>query len=188
VALAGLVGESLRDFEGAVEAISMPKVNERLLREDKARARINTEMRRARRHARPISAVAIDVDPATFEATLHQSVKDVQEAMVERYAKVRLGAFLARRVRETDLVVQQQQSGRFLLLAPETPADQTREFMKRLERDSFEQLGLRFSFGVADFPGSALTSEDLLIRAEEALRVDIQNTKDGSAPTPAPAA
>lgn len=185
VALTGLVGRSMRDFERAVEAISMPASNERLLVAKKAPSRISIEMRRARRHGRPISAISISVDPKTFEATLHQAVKEVQTAMVEQYAKVRLGQFLAQRVRETDMVVQQNQPGRFLVLAPETTAENSRAFMNRLERESFDQLGLRFHYGIADFPGAALTSEDLMLRSEEALRTTMQQSEDTPASVPA---
>ena len=107
--------------------------------------------------------------------------------MVERYAKVRLGQFLAQRVRETDMVVQQPQPGRFLLLAPETTAEHSHEFMKRLERESFDQLGLRFHYGIADFPGAALTSEDLILRSEEDLKATMQQPEDTS-PASLPAA
>lgn len=168
--LAWLVNQALFDFEGAVEAISLPEGRPQLLAYDKVQERMRAEMGRARRHQRPISVAMIDLDPSTFEAALHQAVREAQAAMIARYVQVRLGVFLSKRIRGTDVIAHHTEGGRFLLLAPETPADQTNELLKRLAREVEAQMGIRFRYSVADFPNTALTSEELLRKVTEDLK------------------
>jgi GGDEF domain-containing protein len=168
--LAWLVNQALFDFEGAVEAISLPEGRPQLLPYEKVQERMRAEMGRARRHQRPISVAMIDLDPSTFEAALHQAVRDAQAAMISRYVQVRLGLFLSKRIRGTDVIAHHTEGGRFLLLAPETPADQTNELLKRLAREVETQMGIRFRYSVADFPNGALTSEELLHKVTEDLK------------------
>ncbi len=169
-ALTWLVSQALHEFEDAVEAISMPEGRQQLLPYEKVQERMRAEMGRARRHQRPISVAMIDLDPSTFEAALHQAVRDAQAALIERYVQVRLGLFLSKLIRGTDVIAQHAEDGRFLLLAPETPADQMTEMMRRLSREVEQQMGIRFRYGIADFPNAALTSEELLRRVKDDLQ------------------
>src|SRR4029453_12193814 len=127
-------------------------------------------MGRARRHQRPISVAMIELDPSTFEAALDQAVRDAQAAMIERYVQVRLGLFLTKQVRGTDVIAHHAEGGRFLLLAPETPSEQTSGMLKRLAREVEDQMGIRFRYSIADFPNGALTSEELLRKVAEDLQ------------------
>ena len=168
--LTWLVSLALRDFAKAVEAISMPEGRPQLLSYDEVQERIHAEMGRARRHQRPISVAMIELDPSTFDAALDQAVRDAQAAMIERYVQVRLGLFLAKHVRGTDVIAHHAEGGRFLLLAPETPSEQTSELLRRLERQVAEQMGIRLRYSIADFPNGALTSEELLRKVTEDLQ------------------
>jgi GGDEF domain-containing protein len=170
IGLSWLVSQALHEFTEAVEAISMPEGRAQLLSYDKVQERIRAEMGRARRHQRPISVAMIEVDPSTFEAALHQAVRDAQAAMIERYVEVRLGVFLSKQVRGTDVIAHRPEGGRFLLLAPETPSDQTSGMLKRLAREVEDQMGIRFRYSIADFPNGALTSEELLRKVAEDLQ------------------
>jgi GGDEF domain-containing protein len=170
ISLSWLVSRALHEFTEAVEAISMPEGRAQLLSYEKVQERIHAEMGRARRHQRPISVAMIEVDPSTFEAALHQAVRDAQAAMIERYVQVRLGVFLSKQVRGTDVIAHRPEGGRFLLLAPETPSDQTNGMLKRLAREVEDQMGIRFRYSIADFPNGALTSEELLRKVAEDLQ------------------
>jgi GGDEF domain-containing protein len=170
IGLSWIVSQALHAFTQAVEAISMPEGRSQLLSYSKVQERIRAEMGRARRHQRPISVAMIELDPSTFEAALHQAVRDAQAAMIERYVQVRLGVFLTKHVRGTDVIAHQPEGGRFLLLAPETPSEQTTEMLRRLAREVEDQMGIRFRFSIADFPNAALTSEELLRKVTEDLK------------------
>lgn len=171
------LSQVMRDFEQAIEAISLPKRYSRVLSYKKLNKRINAEMGRARRHQKPLSVAMISLDPTTFKAALHQATRDVQAAMIARYVRVRVGLFLARRIRESDVVAHHDKSGGFLLLAPESPAEQTQHMLKRLASEVENEMQIHIRYSIADFPNTALTAEELLQRVKQ----DLQNTSD---PTP----
>lgn len=165
-----LINQGMQDFEDAVEAISLPKGRSGVLDYDQMQERIRTELGRARRHQHPMSLAAIEIDPMTSEAALHRAVRDAQAALLKRYVQVQFGVFLSKHTRETDAVAHRDSNGHFLLLAPETPAEQTEGLLNRLAHQVEENLGLRFRYNVADFPKTALTSEELVHKATEKLR------------------
>lgn len=178
--LAWLVSQDLDDFVQAVEAISMPEGRPDLLAYEQVEERLQDEIERARRYQRPFSIAMIELDPATYDAALHRTIREAQMAMIGRYVQMRFGMFLSRHIRQTDLLAHDARQRRFLLLAPENPLDQTVQMLGRLERTIEGQMGVRFRYSVADFPGMALTSEELLRRVTEALRFDTQAPDAGA--------
>ncbi|HNP84565.1 MAG TPA: hypothetical protein PKK78_00435 [Kouleothrix sp.] len=184
--LTWFVNRGLQDFEEAVEAISLPKGHTGMLDYDQMQERIRTELGRARRHQHPMSLAAIEIDASTSETALHRAVRDAQLALLKRYVQVQFGVFLSKNTRETDAIAHQDDNGHFLLLAPETPADQTEGLLNRLSHQVEEHLGLRFRYHVADFPKTALTSEELIHKATEKLRRETETSNDQrSKPEPA---
>jgi hypothetical protein len=180
--LTWLVNHGLRDFEHAVEAISLPKGRAGLLEYDKMQERIRAEMGRARRHQHSISVAAIELDPVSSEAALHRAVRDAQAALVKRYVQVQFGVFMTKHIRETDVIAHQDADGHFLLLAPETPGEQVEGMLARLAIQVEESLGIRFHYNIADFPKNALTSEELVHKATEKLRRETTTSDDRRAP------
>ncbi len=180
--LTWLVNQSLQDFEQAVEAISLPKGRAGVLGYDQMQERIRAELGRARRHQHPMSLAAIELDPVTSEAALHRAVRDAQAALIKRYVQVQFGVFLTKHTRETDAVAHHDDDGHFLLLAPETPADQIESMLARLSNDVEEHLGLRFHYNVADFPKTALTSEELVHKATEKLQQEVSRSNGHHSP------
>jgi hypothetical protein len=168
--LTWLVNKGLQDFEHAVEAISLPKGRAGLLEYDQMQERIRAEMGRARRHQHSISVAAIELDPVSSEAALHRAVRDAQAALIKRYVQVQFGVFMTKHIRETDVIAHQDADGHFLLLAPETPGEQVEGMLARLANQVEENLGIRFHYNIADFPKTALTSEELVHKATEKLR------------------
>jgi len=182
IGLTWLVNQSIQDFEEAVEAISLPKGREGVLEYEMMQERIRTELGRARRHQHPMTLAALELDPVSSEAALHQAVRDAQVSLLKRYVQVQFGVFLTKHTRETDAIAHHDESGQFLLLAPETPADQIEGMLARLSHQVEENLGLRFRYNVADFPKMALTSEELVHKATEKLQRETETSNDRRVP------
>jgi len=178
MALMWLVNQGLQDFEQAVEAISLPKGRAGLLDYDQMQERIRAEMGRARRHQHSISVAAIELDPVSSEAALHRAVRDAQAALLKRYVQVQFGVFMSKHIRETDVIAHQDADGHFLLLAPETPGEQVEGMLTRLSSQVEENLGIQFRYSIADFPKTALTSEELVHKATEKLRGETETLDD----------
>ncbi len=175
--LGWLVNQSLRDFEEAVEAISLPEGRSRLLDSNQFEQRMRAEIRRARRNQSSLCIAMLKLDPTTFEAALHQTIREVQSAMAKRYAQTRFGLSMSKSIRETDTLAQQAHDGSFLLLAPDTTAEQASQLIQRLSHQATEEMGLRFRSTIVSFPDSALTSEELLYKADERMQVEPQESE-----------
>lgn len=163
------VSRSLRDFEEAVEAISLPEGRAQLLPYRKARKRLQAELGRSRRYQRPLSVAALQIDPATLAAAIHRTAQEVQAAMIARYAMLRVGIYISSKIRDTDILAEDGRSGRFLLVAPETTAEQSEALLRRLQEEVRNDLGVDFRHSTADFPTMALTSDELVRSATDLL-------------------
>lgn len=170
VGLASLLSQALQDFEQAVEAISLPQGHSGLLSYNETQKQLHAELGRARRHQRPLSVAMIKLEPKTYAAALHRAVREAQAAMLERYVHVRVGTFLARHIRDTDVIAHHAQHGHFLLVAPEADGQQTTDMLRRLSGNIEAKMGIQMHYSIADFPNVALTSDELLRRASEDLQ------------------
>jgi GGDEF domain-containing protein len=171
IILGWLASQAMHDFEGAVEAISLPSGGTHALSYREFRKQVRAELKRARRSQTSLSIAMLNLDPQTFDTALHQAAREAQSAMVKRYVQRRFGSFLKRCTRESDVFSHQIKGGDFALLAPNTTAAQAAHVLERLARQAEVQTGIRFHYSVADFPDAALTSDELLDTAIERIRV-----------------
>lgn len=178
------VARTLHDFQETVEAISLPEGRTQLLPYRKALKRLQDELGRSRRYQRPLSVTALEIDQTTFASLLHRTAREVQAAMIARYAMVRVGVFLTRRIRDSDLVAEYGEGGRFLLVTPETTADQSEALLDRLLREAQDEIGVSFRYSTADFPATALTSEELVRSATDLLAKNRGRPANGATQVP----
>lgn len=126
---------------------------------------IAVEMARARRHERPLTVTVLSVDPDTISGQLHQVVRDIQQRMLQRYVLSGLARLVAQSTRRGDLVVQDPVGRRVIIISPEAEPHQIEVLAQRLQIAARETLGVPIELGLAAFPESALTFDDLVERA-----------------------
>ncbi|MEW5849904.1 MAG: diguanylate cyclase [Myxococcota bacterium] len=131
--------------------------------------RLHAEHQRARRFARPLSLVVLDVDHA-------DRVEKAFGSMVLQQALKEMGRYLRDGTRETDFVARIDDDA-FAVLLPETPHTGGRELANSLRRAlgsaSYPEAGrVTVSLGVASLEthASSESAEGLFLRAMEALR------------------
>jgi GGDEF domain-containing protein len=168
--LARAFAARLKEFEQAVENLTFSTMSQRVRRLSQAEEQIKTELFRSRRHHRPLTLMVVEPEPITFQLAVSRIVREIQEAMMGRYVLTRLGRALSDHLRRTDLLLEQDKRGRFILLCPETDAAASTEVAARV-RSTAEHLGIAVNCGVATFPDEALTFEALLQEAESDLQV-----------------
>lgn len=162
--MAQRVALALREFEDAVANITIGDAA-RIKTLDIAEDEIAIEMSRARRHERPLTVTVMTVEPASIQASLHRIVRDVQRAMMERYILSGLARVADQRTRRGDIVVQDAQGNRIIIISPEASPEQVETLVHRLRDSAEETLGLPVQLGVAGFPHHALTFDDLVSTA-----------------------
>ncbi len=88
-------------------------------------------------------------------------------SLMARYTANSLVRVLDRSLRRTDLIIEQSNGKKIILLLPETDTDGTKKMASRVEQLSQDHLGVPISCGYATFPDEAITFEELVQRAEE---------------------
>ncbi|NJN68368.1 MAG: hypothetical protein HC884_17475 [Chloroflexaceae bacterium] len=180
VVLSHHVAYHLHDFEDAVENISFSGIKRRVLSQDDASTVIKNELYRSRRYQHPLSLLVLEPDQASLQASLHRSVRQVQQAMMGRYVFLSVSRVVGNFLRRIDVAIEQAGQQRLVLLCPETTQDGAMVMVERLKQEIAEQLGVSVRCSIASFPDEALTFEELL--REATIRLKAQGQQDGELP------
>lgn len=133
--------------------------------------RLEDELARAKRYGRPFSVIFGDID-------FFKLINDVHGHHVGDLALIAVGKYLRGRIRTTDLVARLG-GEEFVLILPETSVNGAAILAERL-RDGIQhmpfftpqgqELNLTISLGIAGYPETSETVEDLLKHADEAMQ------------------
>lgn len=160
---------ALDDFQHAVEAMSLPDLGARVRTLGEAEEMLDLELAGSRRSQRSLSLIVLQIDMANLHLMAHRLIQDMQRAMMRRYAFASVAAVLEQRLRRTDLIVEDRQTGRLMIVAPDTAADAAQVLCDRLAEQIKNQTGMTANFGIADFPQQALTFEEMIKIADQHL-------------------
>lgn len=162
------VALGLREFARSVELITLAAPGEggTLRSLDAARELVDIEMVRSRRFERPLSLIIVEADREHIAAQTPRLLEEMQQTLVERYARATTANLLTRTLRRTDLVLADVRPGRLVLVTPETNASEASWLASRVAQLVRERMGLETRYGVASFPQQALTFDDLRTVAE----------------------
>ena len=167
--LAHKVSAPLQEFAEAVKSITFTNNNKRIKPITEADEDIQIEMFRSRHNHHPLSVVLVELEPESLQAALHRAVQEVQQAMLSNYVINNIAHTLSKYLRRTDLILEQRDQGRFLILCPETSAGDLELLVEYIQAVATEQLGTSIACGVATFPDEAITFEELVNQAESHL-------------------
>lgn len=170
IVLAHNVTRDLQDFEEAVKNITFADVSRRVQKLEDASEEIQTELIRSRRHHYPLTVMIIQPDAKSIKAVLHHTVQELQRGMMARYVITSLARIISKQLRRTDMVLDQHERGRFIIISPDTSASSSDTLAQRIKSAAAEQLGVSVLCGVASFPDEALTFEELVHQAETNLQ------------------
>lgn len=165
----------MHDFEEAVSNITFADMSRRIKKMDDAEDDIQTELIRSRRHHHPLTVMVIEPEVESIQVALNRTVQEVQRAMMSRYVITSLARVVSNQLRRTDVVVEQREKNRFIIISPDTTAANSAILADRIQAAAAVQLGVLVSCGVASFPDQALTFDELVQQAKSNLHspVDI---------------
>lgn len=123
------------------------------------------EIRRASRYHRPLVVMAMEIDPASLEQALPQVAKEVQQAMIEEFARARLAKILDDTMHDFDTIA--LRDNYFIAVLPETSTENAPFIAQRLGKVVKEKTGISLKIGTACFPDEALTFDGLVEQAIE---------------------
>lgn len=173
VVLSTLTGRRLEELQETLTGLMIGEVSKEVEPFGTGQSLLYREIRRARRHQRPLALLAItaaddflkvSLDQSVNRAPLNRFVEDVQHEIVKKYVFVHVSNLLIEELGDSAIVTQRDEH--FVTLLPETGREDIVEIVKNLESVAEEKLGLRLKIGVSTFPDEEVTFETLLQRAE----------------------
>ena len=164
IILAKHLAEDMEDFVDAVKTLSMNQTSKIPILED-SKEILNTEVYRCRRFSHPLNVVIIEPQEEAMQSLVNRSVKDILTALSNRFVLLSLGRALRSRLRRTDMIFEQRERKRFVILTPETKEEGSQAVLKRVSRAA-EELGVPIQCGAASFPNDSFTIDGLIKEAE----------------------
>lgn len=177
VTLAHNLATHLSDAEETIKNLLMVGYTQQVKQLENANEDIDIELYRSRRNNSPLTVMVIDVSVNDANIVLNQTVEEIINSTRKQYISMSLAKVLRKAFRITDILLHQSSSGRFVLVSPETNADQAKQMITRLTAIAKEEINITPQFGYATFPEDAYTFEELLNLAEKNYEVDISEVK-----------
>lgn len=126
-----------------------------------AHKRLAEELQRSRRYAHSLTLLIIGIDD--WETIIRD-----RGAQQGTELLVGLAGIIGKSTRNLDTVSRHDES-RFAAILPETPLEGARIVAERICQSTLEEMGVTARVGIAEFPADAVTGDELITEAEEAL-------------------
>jgi len=170
VYLAHQVARNYSDFQQAAEYVTLADAGRHLLKVEDASQEIGREMSRSRHFHRALSVIVVRPDKQSVVKAAPRLVEEIQQNVAELWTAVRLSNVIKEQLRVVDMVMEDRENGRFIILCPEIDTQGANMLTDRVGKALSDQLGVNISYGVASFPKEALTFETLLTQAGSQLK------------------
>lgn len=171
--LALQIGQRLEELRAVVTNLTIGQAGAGTQPFEEGQGQIYREIRRARRHQRPATLLAIsiaeDVTGASTErfnqdVPLRRFINEIQQELVDKYTQTRVAELLIDQFEDSAVIT--KRDDHFVTLLPETNHEEAAEIINQLQNTLTEKMGLQLKVGVSTFPDEAVTFENLLERAE----------------------
>ncbi|RME99649.1 MAG: hypothetical protein D6768_14630 [Chloroflexi bacterium] len=167
--LAHKLAHAVQDFEDAVETVTFAGSDHHIRAISEANEAIQTEMFRSRHNHHPLSVIVIEPDAVSIRSSLHRLVREAQQSMMNHYITNNLAMLLNQQLRRSDMVLEQRDANRVVLVCPDTNKTDSEVLVEYIGDVVSRQMGLNIKCGTASFPQEALTFEELVERAGQAV-------------------
>jgi GGDEF domain-containing protein len=176
IVLSTLTGRRLEELQETLTSLMIGQMSKEIQPFGTGQGLIYREVRRARRHQRPLALLAISaadaslrvsLDEFSYKAPFNRFVEDVQHEIVKKYVFARIANLLIDELEDCAIVT--QRDDHFVTILPETAKEDSQAIVRKLEHAAEEKLGIKLRIGMATFPDEEITFEALLERAEAAM-------------------
>jgi len=167
--VSGLYSAVISDFLKAVDELILIKDKSKVQSFKTAVKDVKVELDRSRRHDHPFSIIVLEPEQSTVQQAHLMALVDVQSSILNKLVIGKLGNILHEQIRGHDFILYQEDTGRFVLICPETRAKPIVSLVNRLQEAAKDSMGIVFKSGTATFPDESLTLEELMTTAEKSL-------------------
>ena len=175
ILLTNQLGHNLSDVENTLKTLLFPKLDPRIYGEKGSAEQIaNYEFVRGRRNKRPISAMVIEPYHAGGSWPDIPELQHAMDDFKKKYAIAKLLNIISNQLRLSDLVIDMDEQGKFIIICPETSSDQSLVLLNRLQTTVKAELGVELVFGIASFPEDGQNLPGIREKAESNLRLSLE--------------
>jgi hypothetical protein len=180
VGLAYNVAVQIHDLEETLKNIVFSSNGTLLRTVGEADTEIQREIYRSRRFGHSLSLVLVDIGDEPVSPELNRITKEFENSIRNHYVVVSIARAITNILRRTDILVENQGSGRFVLLAPETSLEAGTKMAERINSRAQRELGISVHTSVVSFPDDALTFDELVNAAEGKLDTTATGVEHGA--------
>lgn len=137
---------------------------------DSAREAINTELMRSRHYHRPMSVIVVEPKMESLQKNFNQTIQELQNKLTLRYMQNKLAKTIRQELRLMDMVLAEEENGRFVILCPEVDAKESNQLMTHIKTAVHQSLDIDVDCGTASFPDEAPTFDGLVEQATEKIQ------------------
>lgn len=156
------IGEQVRQDTAVIQELTPHDSLTGTLKSSHLHKLLTQEMERARRYQRSVSVVLLEADD--WPVAVRNWGQERATAVLRTVAQL-----VMKGLRSMDTVSRIEEF-RFLIVLPETPVEGAQQVAERLCKAAASQTGLSFRSGVAEFPGDAVSTDELIAEARAALK------------------
>jgi GGDEF domain-containing protein len=168
--LAYWVSMAINEFESSVAHISVGR-NDKLPESDAVgQGLIYREVRRARNHQRPLTLMTVGIDEKSIKVVLDRMVQETQMAMMKQYTLSDVSKTLCETLEDADIII--RSNDHFLIVLPETRAENVPGLIERLRRQVSDEIGVNLKIGAASLPVDGFTLDGLIDKATGEMQAD----------------
>lgn len=166
ILLARMLLENIQELENTVANITLSDVSPRVKKLEDSIRDIDKEITRSRRYNRPLGLLVLQIEPEIIEMELDSVSKDILDLMMRRYSISKLLRAIDKEIRRPDLIFEQQEENRIIILLPETEAMAIDTVKDHIQKIAAKHIDTKVTFGSASFPNDAITFEELINQVE----------------------
>jgi len=155
------MSQTLDAVEALVRGLANHSYPNRTLSLNGSIQQIDTEFSRSRRHSRPLTLLLVQPEKITGDEQ-QLAYKELRQDLLQHFANARIGQLIAESARSTDLIIEDEKKGLFLVLCTETEREKSPTLGRRITNNITDKLKSRVKWGTASFPEDALTMDELI--------------------------
>jgi hypothetical protein len=168
IALASRLARRVALAEDAIDQLAIDPAHKVAAPFSRTQGEMFREVRRARRHERPLSLLAVSARGAQPPPALAQLLEQARRESLDRFVDLKVGALLDEQTAGSAVIA--DRDGHFLVLLPEAERQEAERVVERLAQAAADRHGIALRFGIASFPHQEITFDKLLETAETELR------------------
>lgn len=167
--LTGLIARQivfhLGRIDHAVKEITIMNLGELFPNFTQSQGVMYREMRRARRHQRPLSLLFLKISDEGLTVTFSRALLEIQKTMAQRYVMASVARALNETLHDYDIIAQQDNS--FVILLPEVDEQNLGHVVQKVENAVKDKAKVKLEIGTASYPSQAVTFESMVEMAKD---------------------